>query len=365
MKTPYLDRRTTAAIKGIALALMFLHHFFTYPEWYVSGISYPAIGPLIRFLQTPTRLCVGIFAFLTGYFYHFSREQTLRYSLRKIKDLLISYWVVYALLLALAFALGCWAFSPSSFAGGLFGLDDSVMIFCWYIHFYILTMLALPVLVKLSSGTLAGDCLLLLVLPVGLFSGMQGMLQAEFGVDSGWIVEILLAVKEWLPCVISGYLFARYGIFEGYFDGVFRRVRAGWARVLLCLVLCGGAFFGRLLCPRMTLGSISIAGSWVELVFSMDILYGPLFVYGASNLLRDINMPLVRRPLEALGHRSMLMWFLHCVFFNCCKEYTQPVLYFLKNPLLVFLFGLGICYLAAVLIDIPLKKLLNRKKAAV
>jgi len=365
MRTPYLDRRTTAAIKGIALALMFVHHFFTYPEWYVAGISYPALMPLVRFMQTSTRVCVCVFAFLTGYFYHFSRTKTLGYSLRKIRDFLASYWVVYGLLLVPALVLGKWTFSASSFVGGLLGLDGSVMVFCWYVHFYVMAMLVLPVLVKLSTGTLAGDCLVLLALPVLLQTVLLGILREEFGMETGWVVDILAAGREWLPCVVSGYLCAGYGVFEGYFDSYLQKIRTGWGKVLLYLVLCGGAFFGRLLCPRMMLGSVSVAGNWMELVYSMDILYAPLFVYGAANLLQRIRAELVRKPLEAVGRQSMLMWFYHCVFFNCCAAYTQPVLYFLKNPVLVLLFGLGICYLAAVITDIPLKKLLKRKKAAV
>jgi len=365
MKTSYLDRRTSAAIKGIALVLMFVHHFFTYPQWYVSGISYPALEPLVRFLQTPTRLCVGIFAFLTGYFYHFSREKTLRYSMGKIRDFLISYWMVYGLLLALTLVLGVRKFSAAFVAGELIGLDGPVMTFCWYVYFYIAAMVLLPALVRLSTGNLMGDCVVLMVMPVLVLTVLLGILREELGMESGWPVEILMAGKEWLPCVVSGYLCAGYGIFEGYLDGCVQKIRTGWGRVLLYAGLCGAACFGRLLCPRLTLGAIQVAGSWVDLVFSMDILYAPLFVYGAANLLGRIRWEWLRKPLEAVGRQSMLMWFLHCAFFNCCKEYTQPVLYFLKNPLLVLLFGLGLCYLAAVLLDIPLKKLLNRKKTPV
>lgn len=363
MKTPYIDRNTTAAIKALALIMMFVHHFFAFPEYYIAGISYPAIAPLVRFLRTPTRLCVPVFAFLTGYFYHFSRAQTLRYSLGKIKDFLISYWVVYGVLMIPALALGCWNFSGREVVGALFGWDDAIMVFCWYVYFYILAMLALPVLVKLSTGTLIGDCLLL-VLPVAVTGVLLGMLQGEFGVESGALVELLQAGEEWLPCIVGGYLFARYGLFESYCDSVSGRIRTNWGKVLLWLSLCGAAFFGRLLCPRITLGNISVAGRWRGLTFTMDLLYAPMFVYGAANLLRSIRMEKLKMPLVAIGRKSMLMWFLHCAFFNCCRAFTQPVLYCLKNPVLVLLFGLGICYLAAVILDIPigkLRKLLSRK----
>lgn len=365
MKTPYLDRRTTAAMKGIALTLMFVHHFFTFPHWYIDGIAYPAIEPLVRFLQAPTRVCVAVFAFLTGYFYHFSREQSLRYSLRKVRDFLISYWVVYGLLMVVAMGLRTWEFSVTEAVAGLLGLDTTIMIFCWYVYFYILAMLVLPVLVKFSTGTLVGDGFVLGILPVFLFTILLGILEIEFEMDGGYLSAVLAMGNEWLPVMISGYLCAKYALFEGYFDSMRQQVRTGWGRTLLCLILCGGAFFGRLLCPRVRLGHLSIAGSWIDLVISMDILYAPLFVYGMANLLRTVKTAVIRKPLEEAGKQSMLMWFLHCVFFNCSKEYTQPILYALKNPVLVLLFGLTICYLLAILIDMPLKKLLKRKKAAV
>ena len=34
------DRHITTAMKGVALLLMFVHHFFTFPEWYIDGIGY-------------------------------------------------------------------------------------------------------------------------------------------------------------------------------------------------------------------------------------------------------------------------------------------------------------------------------------
>lgn len=365
MKTSYMDRRTVDAIKGVALILMFVHHFFTYPEWYVSGIFYPALLPFVRFLQTPTRLCVGIFAFLTGYFYCFSREKTLGYSLKKIRDFLISYWVVYALLLALALALGCWKFSLPSFVQGLVGLNGKVMRFCWYVHFYILTMLLLPLLWKISAGNPVGDIGVMLVLPTVIFTTAQAVLERELGMETGIPVEILVQAGENFPSVAAGCLCARYGVFEGYFHRVTGQLKKPWAGKTVCLGLCIAAFFGRLVLPRIMMGSLHVSGKWTELAFNMDMVYAPVFVYGMAELLRDIPWEKFRRPLEAVGEKSMLMWFLHCVFFNCCRKYTQPLLYMLKNPILVLLSGLAVCYLAAVVIDVPLKKLLNRKKTTV
>ena len=55
------------------------------------------------------------------------------------------------------------------------------------------------------------------------------------------------------------------------------------------------------------------------------------------------------------------MWFLHCIFFNVCSEKTQHILYFPKNPVLVVLFGLLLCYVVSVLVDFGLRFILEKK----
>ena len=55
------------------------------------------------------------------------------------------------------------------------------------------------------------------------------------------------------------------------------------------------------------------------------------------------------------------MWFLHAMFFNCCREYLQPLVYFPRNPLLVMLLGVAVCYVLACLLDFAIKPVLKFK----
>ena len=64
-----LSKRDSDIIKGMAIVLMFVHHFFCFPTWYVDGISYPKLTGFAEFFRFPTKICVSIFAFLTGYAY--------------------------------------------------------------------------------------------------------------------------------------------------------------------------------------------------------------------------------------------------------------------------------------------------------
>ena len=44
----YLSIDCTSAIKGVAIILMIVHHFFTFPSYYIEGISYPYLKVLQR-----------------------------------------------------------------------------------------------------------------------------------------------------------------------------------------------------------------------------------------------------------------------------------------------------------------------------
>lgn len=361
MKTPYIDRKTTAALKGLALIFMFLHHFFTFPDWYVEGIAYPGILPYVRFLQNPLKICVVLFAFLTGYLYTFSSRKTLKYSLQKITDVLLSYWIVYIPLLALAVATGCWNFTLTGFIKELLALQRPVMYFCWYVCFYYISMLLLPLLDKISARSAAADAGLLLVCPIVAFSILRGTLEYGFNVNNYILPEILNYMQDWFPCIMAGYLCGKYSFFETYMDPITEKLAKGRGRYVLFLILCGVTFFCRLICPRFSLGAISVAENWIQLNTQMDILYGPLFFYGAVNLLKAIPFAPVLKVLERLGKQSLLMWFLHCAFFGKTKVLLQPILYFPRNPILVTVWGLSLCYCLALVLDIPLKGLLKLK----
>ena len=50
----YMDRRTTGAIKGIALVLMFVHHMFAFPDFLMDPGMYPNLTEAAAILCLPT-----------------------------------------------------------------------------------------------------------------------------------------------------------------------------------------------------------------------------------------------------------------------------------------------------------------------
>lgn len=80
-----MDKKTTQMIKGIAILIMIAHHFIVIP---FSDLPY-----LVTLFGYACKICVAIYAVLSGYGYYFTKEKTIRYGLKKIWGLLKIYWI--------------------------------------------------------------------------------------------------------------------------------------------------------------------------------------------------------------------------------------------------------------------------------
>lgn len=349
---PYFPRQTTDIIKGCALVLMFLHHFFTFPDELLNPAPYPWIGEFAHYFEAPTSICVGVFAFLTGYFYFFSAQKSYRNSLRKILDLMIPYWMVFLFLLPFSFACGG-KITLKEILFEALGLNTSIMVFCWYVRFHILVMLILPVFTKLARKDLFISFLFCLFLPHILWTVLG---------SSSITAPIHTPIREleiWFPCVAMGYLFGHHDLFRRWTKPRTTPVWAAWASSLGLLLL---VFVGKQCLRGLSLGSVSGPDISIPFYFTLDIFYGPVFVYAVANLVSLVKKPgFFSKVLSEIGKMSMLMWFLHCGFFNASKTILQPILYFPRNPVLVMLWGLLLCYLAARLIYALCRPLLRWK----
>ena len=118
----------------------------------------------------------------------------------------------------------------------------------------------------------------------------------------------------------------------------------------LTLVLI--AFFGRYVMPFLPYLTR----------FSMDFVYAPFFVYGIVNIVGLVpHYQKLLKPLSVLGKYSLIIWFVHSVFYNVSKSYTQPLLYISANPVIVMLWGTLLCLAVAFLLDFPVKALIRLK----
>lgn len=325
----FIARDETNIIKGVAIVLMFIHHFFTFPSFWIDSVAAIYSNNHFDILNTSFKICVPIFAFLTGYFYFFAKKKTFRYSIKKSTDFWICYLVVFALLVTAAILSGNYSFSIVAIIKEAFALSRPTMYFSWYVIFYIGTMLIMPLFYRLTK---VNDFLALAV-----FSAIPMVLVficKNAGVSFLTALTDYLNYFSYLPCVLIGYSIAKYEVLSKLYE-VTRKQKT----VIQLLIGCA-----MIIMPFLARGSSE----------ALDFLYAPMFIFGLISLVKIINHKRILLPLAILGKYSLLLWFLHCGFFNQLKEFTQSVLYFPKNPILVTIWGLVICLVIAIVIQIPI-----------
>lgn len=274
----YINRETTSVIKGIAIILMFVHHCFTYPDWYIESISYPSLLTFAACMRNPFRLCVAIFAFLTGYFYVFS-DKTYKYSFKKITDLLVIYWMIYLPILLISVLSGCYTPSWADILKECFSIINPVMFFCWYIHFYIITMLILPIISKLLDRNLLSALLIGIMIPVIAATFLSTHVSAY--------KEFIREFRLYFPVVTTGYICARYSLFGTNNDrsaSVQEHFSTKLFRIFLFGLLLLISFMGPYIFPHIEINFVTILEADSSIRISMDILYAPLFIYSVINL---------------------------------------------------------------------------------
>ncbi len=338
-ETNYLARNTTDFVKGIALVFMFIHHFFTFPGYYIEGISYPCLSGFAEFFRAPFAICVPIFAFLTGYFYYFSKDKSLWYSLKKCTDVWITYIFIFFLMLIPLCFMNRYEFTLKGFALEFFVLDRPTMSFCWYVLFYMVAIFLLPIYAKLTQKSTIFPLFSFIIAQILLTHILLWVLPEQIR----GIVQIVDNLYMF-PCVGVGYLFAKLGFF---YDIV------GLVRIKNTLL-------------RGIVGLVIIVASMIVRNYECpDYILAPLCIFGICELYSIVRKKTIFRPISIIGCNSLTMWFFHAVFFNAYKDLTQPILFFPRNPILVTIWGLVICLFLSYLVKFPIKFILNQKNKCI
>ena len=350
---PWFSKDLTNSIKGIAIISMLLHHFFSFPEWWLNPYQFPIIASIADSIRAPLAICVPVFAFLTGYTYCFQQRKNYRYSLHKIFNLLICYWVVFVILAIASVITVHWQYSFLDVLKELLAIYRPTMVFCWYVNFYIILMLILPLISKFFGRFLFLDIVFIVAFPYIL-------LRIVKFIPINWIQQTLSSLASYLPCVLTGYLFARHQWFQQIDVAYMRLIKRKWLDCIICVFLLLIAFAGRFIEPSIT---VVLPRLPIILDISLDVLYAPMLVFAVVRLCRDQlkTIPVLKKGLQTLGDLSLPMWFVHCIFFNNAKTFFQPLLYAPRNPVLVAVWGIGFTAGAAYFILLLVKKLIQGK----
>lgn len=347
------DINSSLAIKGCVIILMMMHHLFRAPSLYKSyDINFFFFSEeFISTLFTYFKLCVGTFAFISGYALAKSYSKrsaetdTGRFIAHRLTKTLLSFQLVYLIVLAVSWAINALPyrtyFEGRSVVMGilnmladmfgvqaLFGtpsLDSS----WWYMSAAITFILIVPLLsiaVK-KLGWLAPTLAVVLIprlLSVGFLGGTAPL---------SFIFSALL-----------GVIFHRYDLFS-----FFGRIRI--------------RFFGKRVIEEI-LTFLAFAGAVVlgyhiydvaELKYFYEICYGlvPLsFILFANRYIAKI--PYLRGVLIFFGKHSANMFFIHTVI----RSYLTDFIYRQHNFLISIVIFIALSLLGSVLIEF-FKKLIR------
>ena len=280
----------------------------------------------------------------------FSKNKTLKQSLKKIIKILIPFWTVLIVFTIIGVVSKTYNFTIGGFLLEMFSLKRSVMAFCWYIGFYVIVMISMPLISKISEKmNITQNILVLLFIPIILFCALKGIF-----FKNNIIVDKLNNLIRFYPTVIAGYLVSKYKIFEKL-ESI--NIKENY-KLILCFFILISSFLLKYLVPSLTFGEIYSRRHTINLTMNLEIIYAPLFIYSFLKLIRLVNYKLFI-PLVHIGKLSMLMWFTHCLFFNCSKEIFMPILYYPKNAFLVLIWAIILNYILSSLFNIITSKLVK------
>ncbi|AWK50021.1 hypothetical protein DIC82_02460 [Clostridium beijerinckii] len=318
------DKNTTTLLKGIAIILMIIHHFFGFPKWIIAPNCYIPIGltinnlPLEQVIATFNKICVGLFLFVTGYgmFFSYNKNNYYRKSFKKLIKFLSNYWIIMILLfIPIKIYLGKFNFNLKDIFLNMFAYKTSYITFAWYVRFYIEIIIFFPLLKKLIKN----NCYYSIFISIIPFNIINYLIIKQ-GYSSLIPINFVYEFFYWVPILMLGYIFAKFNIFQ-YIKHKF--IHLDLDNIYIYFFLCLLIFAFR---TKFKL----ISGT------NIDILCVPFFIFSIINITSIINYSVVNRTLILLGKHSLNIWFLHNIFFIGNSK-IQSIAYYPKLPILIII----------------------------
>lgn len=319
----------TAIIKGFAIVFMIILHCFGGSGWYDADLPMNHNEFLMTFMPS-LKICVGIFTFMVGYGYAFSKTKDFSYSWHHIKALLITYWVIlfgFTVPFCLDSIGGCKELFLNAF-----GIKGHLSWVNWFIHFYIWSMIIMPFVGRLIDR----NPYLLGVLAITIaYTGEVALHQLVPTYQENCYLQTLFNCLIQTPTMILGYVFARKQIFQKIqvkeLNGIGRKILLASVIVFIMLAI---------LVVRSKVGAI--------LGFGLDLFYAPMMIGCILYLFNQFQMPKFSKVMASLGNNSVYMWFFHGLFFTAVvRSIYQPLIMISTNLWIISIWTILLSYICA------------------
>lgn len=317
-----MDKESTKIIKAVAIVLMLLHHFWAFGDsWIVSAkvISIESLCgfPLEKLVGAFGKICVGLFAFMTGYAFFVQKQKFKgrKERFKKIEKFLISYWIIYAIELLLGF-LAKEPIPPVEIVlQNLLGFSSKVYeygtgyvssCFAWYVYFYILLMVTYPIVTKELKIGFWRSTLIPIIVAVAANSVLAKIQTLPI------ITPLLNDYFEYMPVVAVGYQMARFNVIGNLVKAIKRKCNDVLAFAISGILFC--------FCFVLKVKINKIFG------VNVDVLCVPILVFlieclRQTEVIKKANVGGVEKIVRTLAKESMNIWFLHAIFFTPYRSY--------------------------------------------
>lgn len=222
----------------------------------------------------------------------------------------------------------------------MFGLKLYVAKFCWYVSFYIVLLVSIPLYVKTLKikNELKWD----IIISVAFCVLIRLLADTVNKYDK---YDVMSSVALYMPIAIMGYIMTKYNILD--------RINNKLQRLNdIVKILMGIFMIAIVLFIHSTKPFVKGISSGIVLV--------PILLLAIAIIRLDCNNR-IAVIIKILGKYSMNIWFLHCLFFSqATREVFQPIAYIIKNSVFVVIWILLICTLTAVPIQKIQEKLIHK-----
>ena len=194
-----ITKELSARIKGIAIVFMVLHHFLSYPSWYEQYVDFGAIGDIFAKFCDPLRLCIAIFAVLSGYAFNINKVTGLKQTMFRLLKFLINYWVVYVIFIIIGTVICGYPLKTYIIVTGAFGVTADYMCFCWYVTFYLLAMIAMVFVNKICKTRIWVTMIIIVICRTMISIIVRFHLPTD-------VYSFLHDFFYWFPTILYGYI---------------------------------------------------------------------------------------------------------------------------------------------------------------
>ena len=292
----FFKKEDSKFLYGIAIVLMILHHLMGFPNRFSQEIV--AVLPFEYQIGVFGKICVGIYAFVTGYALLVNARVTIKENIAFVFNRIIGFykkfWLVYIIFIPLGVFINKIDAPLNEYLYNFLGIKSTFNGEWWYIKWYVLMMLMFPVIKQvmvwvetITSSKVYVACTVILVFILRYFS-------------------------PYLALCFVGMLFKRHMLFEKL--SVFK-INERYP-LLLSVVLMGIVIFVRTIKPTT----------------KIDVFLVPVLVFALINIRNAVDFNY--RIIEKLGEFSVYIWLTHSFYMY---HYFQEVVLLARYSVPAFL----------------------------